>query len=1361
MKAKPFILIPLAASLGVSPFASGATYYWDNNGADAGFGEADGTWAAPTVDQWSTSNAGTAAPGASVTTALADTLFFGHQTTGLGAGTIAVDGTVSASEIVFAAGSGAIKLSGGTINFATVFTPRNIPGGTANTGTILVNAPNGAEIDSVITGASTVFVKSVVGNPDTVAGGPLTLSGANNFEGPTIVRGGALVLGHPLALQNSSFRTNSSLSGSATAGLRTTVPELTLGGLQGSKDLESVFSTVDSGYSDLATLTLNPGAGRIEVYAGGIAEGAEGMQLIKTGEGTQVFTGGHGYTGGTTLQGGLLLAATPPALPGHGTAGKVTFDGGTLGVIMGGSEGWSTAQVDALLANATILQGGLAIDTRGGDLTQWAAFKTDNLGNLNLQKLGANTLTLNQSNSYTGNTVLSAGTLRIQNPGTGLTQALAGLTFAGGDATLESDYNNGSGMLTTGFGTLTRATGSGANIAITGGTNGTDNLVSTLGEAGFIDPGVFFGGSAYAARNSENGFVRALSYGADPDTEVVDTVTADTHVKLTATPDFGGGLELLSLHLEGDATDYPVSSGTLTTPGILKTGGGASIVSGGAVTGGVDMELVARTDTADDELTISSQVTGTGALTKSGAGTLKLTNTGSNYSGDTFVNGGILETARTTAYGGNIFVEEGAAFHHTAGNLTLNGQIRGGGTLVKSGTGTLTLNGINGFTGGTVINGGGVTIQKIYDDAFGTGGAITFTASATLTFSSAPTQSTFIVFNRGFVLTNGAVARMSYSGNVTITGPVTGDGGLWSSNSNNTQNTLTLLSTANTFTGPITLNQTNIQPNTFVTNSLVDSPEPTLIKFASTTQPCTFRWGAGAITPLVLNNRQFELALTTGGSFIENANGDPANSLTINTDLLVTGASNKTLTLTGVNTGDNTFAGKISDGESGQVIALTKAGAGNWIVSGDNTYTGVTTCGAGILTLSGDNSGLGGNVTVNGTGQLNVTKPLSLGPGTLTFGGTAGPTIDNTSGAPLTLATNNPQSWLGEFSFVGTDDLDLGTGTVTLGGNRVVTVTANTLTVGGDITGAFGITKSGEGTLALSGDNTYTGTTTVNFGTLLVNGDASAATGPVVVNGTSTLGGAGTLGGSVTVTADANVAPGTSVGTLTILGSLNVAALAAGDGKLAFDLGPVAASDRIAVSGTVDIGEEVLGFGDFAFAALSGLAPGTYKLITSSGIIGSLDPANLTGTVGGFEAELRITDNDLELSIGGEGPSGFAVWQAANSTTGEIGEDHDGDGVANGVEFFLGGDANTTGFTALPGVTETAEGLRVTWTKAAGYTGAYGTDFVVETSATLTGTWDAEELGVTVTIDGNEVTYTFPAPLGARKFVRLKVTGPL
>jgi alpha-galactosidase len=120
----------------------------------------------------------------------------------------------------------------------------------------------------------------------------------------------------------------------------------------------------------------------------------------------------------------------------------------------------------------------------------------------------------------------------------------------------------------------------------------------------------------------------------------------------------------------------------------------------------------------------------------------------------------------------------------------------------------------------------------------------------------------------------------------------------------------------------------------------------------------------------------------------------------------------------------------------------------------------------------------------------------------------------------------------------------------------------------------------------------------------------------------------------------------------------------------------------------------------------------------------------------------------------------FATWQSSNGTTGGINLDHDNDGVPNGIEYFLGGNSNTTGFTALPDIANDAGSLSVTWTKSASYPGSYPADFAVESSPSLEGPWNEETLGGRVTITGNEVTYTFPSPLGSRRFVRLRVNGP-
>ncbi len=108
----------LACLAGRTAFA--ATYYWDNNGATAGFGTAGGTWAVPTTGNasqgWSTSSGGTLVPG-NVTTTAADSVSFGTATLALGAGTVTISGSVTNNTITFATNS-AITLSGGTLVMA-------------------------------------------------------------------------------------------------------------------------------------------------------------------------------------------------------------------------------------------------------------------------------------------------------------------------------------------------------------------------------------------------------------------------------------------------------------------------------------------------------------------------------------------------------------------------------------------------------------------------------------------------------------------------------------------------------------------------------------------------------------------------------------------------------------------------------------------------------------------------------------------------------------------------------------------------------------------------------------------------------------------------------------------------------------------------------------------------------------------------------------------------------------------------------------------------------------------------------------------------------------------------------------------
>ena len=141
--------------------------------------------------------------------------------------------------------------------------------------------------------------------------------------------------------------------------------------------------------------------------------------------------------------------------------------------------------------------------------------------------------------------------------------------------------------------------------------------------------------------------------------------------------------------------------------------------------------------------------------------------------------------------------------------------------------------------------------------------------------------------------------------------------------------------------------------------------------------------------------------------------------------------------------------------------------------------------GGGALTISNSNSYTGGTALNEGT--LNLNNPNAIGIGTLTIAA-AVTNIDNTSGAPVTLLTNNAQVWSGSVNFGGTNPLNMGTGAISRAGNTTLTVNGSAPVTLNAITDSGNLTKGGTGILILAGSSTYAGTTTVSAGTLSISG---------------------------------------------------------------------------------------------------------------------------------------------------------------------------------------------------------------------------------------------------------------------------------
>lgn len=737
-------------------------------------------------------------------------------------------------------------------------------------------------------------------------------------------------------------------------------------------------------------------------------------------------------------------------------------------------------------------------------------------------------------------------------------------------------------------------------------------------------------------------------------------------------------LTTANLSIGGSGISIANGAGTLTVSGTLTAGASQSWLNNSAnlfsSSGSVGLGGSTLTVGGSGDTTLSGVVSGTGGrLTKDGAGiltlsgkntfssivtvsagTLRIVSGGAihnslnnNLSGALTVNGGVVEFdswtyGTDTPFGqvwdpaGNIVVNGGTLRYVGAGNnsgarsltigasgailesstagqtwtiavadissfasasgglLTLtgigNGQIYqiipGSGGVTKSGNGTWTLSGANTYTGATTVNAGQLSLTGTINGSAITVSGGSFAESATGVIKGA----------QAFTLNSSGGATLggtnTYSGNTTVTSgllAITGSSGrVYNSGTAGTFTissgaTLQITGGAQAYAG---LN--NNKANAFVVNGTLICDN---LNWDGSFGTMWYDKGNIVINGGTLkytgttangyNDRAFTIG--TSGATLESATA--GELWTISASSYTLASTSGTLTLTGV--GDGRID-KIIPGTGG----VTKNGTGTWTLGGANTYAGTTTVSQGTLAYGVNNALSSGAVTVSG-GTLDIKSYTdTVGAVTLSNGGV----INGTSGI-LT-----------------------GTSYAMQDGN-----------VSATLAGSVALTKTTAGTVTLTATNTYTGATTINDGTLLVNG--SIAAGSTITFNAGTLGGSGTIGGSVTVPAAGNLAPGSNgAGTLSIGGALTISALAGG--KLYFQLDATAdTSDKIAVTGGLTLGSGTLGFSDFDFTNLGGMKGGTYTLITSGGISGTLQSNDLSGSISGQSARLQIDGNSLELVI--------------------------------------------------------------------------------------------------------------------------------
>ena len=572
--------------------------------------------------------------------------------------------------------------------------------------------------------------------------------------------------------------------------------------------------------------------------------------------------------------------------------------------------------------------------------------------------------------------------------------------------------------------------------------------------------------------------------------------------------------------------------------------------------------------------------------------------------------------------------------------VTVTASVSGGDgiTLIKDGQGTLLLNAATTYSGGTVLNGGTLSIGS--SDAFG---------KSSLTISNGALKAS----SAGYSVTNpillAGLATVSNTVLLTLNGEIRGPGALL--RPAGLANTL-VLGGNSTFSGGTT-NGSTIQLNS--ANALGTGPIVLLDGGTLKPGPSVFGTGntggvtntiillgAGVVTSVVNTNIVMSGPIIGPGSLSKTVNGDLTLSgkNTYSGGTIFSGGRIRLGHINGLGTGPLTFNG------SGIFVINSAIGNGdgngitNNVVLASDATVNVQTYSAlfsgvisgpgqfyrnngpkGTLTLTGNNTFSGG--LTNATGALVLGHVNALGTGTLDINeGSLSTTLDLSSGSGITnrIVINN-----------------------TNGFGSVTVVASSNVRLSGVIEGSSGITKTGSQTLYLSGANTYSGDTVVSNGTLALsaggsvtqsalihiaagaNLDASAwASGYTFTNG-QTLTGNGTVTGSVIIASGARISGGTTntVGTLTFQNDLTLNDGAFIDWNVDSATG---STDVIRVNGTLSLPEH-------ATVRISGAStlPKLRVLFKSSKTEGAAHVRNWTVLNGPQSMLAVLQDNQIVL----------------------------------------------------------------------------------------------------------------------------------
>jgi autotransporter-associated beta strand protein len=992
--------------------------------------------------------------------------------------------------------SGAVSINGGTLDlagFSSVAGPVTLTSGS------IVDSVGGGVLSGSSYTVQSGAVGAVLGGAGVsltkTTGGIVTLSGVNTYTGGTNVDAGTLILGAADTLSASG--TVSIIGGTLALG----APNgLAAGGAVnvngGALDLAGFSSTAGAVTLTTGSIVNSGGAstlsaGSYTVQSGAVSAvlGGAISPMTKTGSGTVTLTGANTYGGATTVSGGILdVSATQT-----GAGAFSVNDGAALGVDL--TAAGQTLNTSSLtLGSATGASITLSLGTFGNTTAPVINTGSLTLNGTDVVNISGGGLSVGEfpliayTGSIGGSGSLAVGTLPARITATLDMTSIPNLVQL--DVTAY-DYPKWTGAVNGNWdvdptgagqqGTLNWVTAiSGVATRYLQGTGGTDS--------------VLFDDSAAATAT--------VSGGAT----TVNLTTTLTPVSVTVNNSvlnyiFSGPGALsgtTGLLKEGSGTLTIANTGgnnytgtTTISAGTVQVGDGSTPGAGQLGSGAVVIDLggsLVLDRPSGDNITVANAISGAGALVQNGGDTVTLTGNNLSFSGTFNVTAGTLTVGSANALGtaggsvgsgatldvtgfsiSNALTVDGGFLQASSGagsvasgpvtlsgggnanvlagaTLTISGAIGGSGGFATNGSGLLILTGSNTYSGGTTINAG--TLQIGAGGVSGTLGSGGVTDNGTLAFDRIDSY-------------GGPVSNM-----ISGTGALTLSAG-----------TLTL-SGANTYTGV-----TNIDGG--ILNAAVFGSVNTASSFGAGSaggSAADLAFGGGTLqytgTSAASTNRLFTIGDAAGNSAtIDSSATSAADSLIFSGagGIAFVNTVAHTLTLTGSNTGANTFAPVISDLSAAYKTSLIKSGAGTWTISGANTFTGGVTVQAGTL-------------------MLGVSEALGNDIDTLTLGNS----VTNTGG---TLDLNGKTQILTTLFSAGTGQNLITNSSPTAG--TLELVTAGSIFGGviqdGASVGGVSVTLAGGGTATFTGANTYTGLTIVqNYNLTLTGGNNRLSTSDAV-----------------------------------------------------------------------------------------------------------------------------------------------------------------------------------------------------------------------------------------------------------------------